>query len=130
MKYPQTNQNSEHVLRQLRKRAAREEDSEKLKLIAVEILGVVKKKRRFQPSHGWALAVRSLRSKLKLSQAQLGKQLDCSAMTVSRWERSLQTPPTRCLLEMGKMAGSLQGWVFWNMAGITIKEVRAMLPAE
>ena len=129
MKHPPTNQNRRRVLRRLRERAASEEDPDKLKLIAVQILGVVKKKRS-QPSRGSALAVRNLRRKLKLSQAQLGKQLACSAMAVSRWERDVLKPPTRCLLEMGKMAGSSQGWVFWHIAGITIKDVRAMLPRQ
>jgi DNA-binding transcriptional regulator YiaG len=67
-----------------------------------------------------------LRKSLNLSQDQFGRRLNCSAMAVSRWERG-QRPPTACLLAMGKIAGPPRGWYFWNVAGITIEDVRAML---
>jgi len=70
--------------------------------------------------------IKRLRKSLKLSQDQFGRRLNCSAMAVSRWERG-QRPPTACLLAMGKIAGPPRGWYFWNVAGITIKDVRVML---
>jgi DNA-binding transcriptional regulator YiaG len=70
--------------------------------------------------------IKRLRKSLDLSQDQFGRRLNCSAMAVSRWERG-QRPPTACLLAMGKIAGPPSGWYFWNIAGITIKDVRIML---
>jgi DNA-binding transcriptional regulator YiaG len=70
--------------------------------------------------------IKRLRKSLNLSQSQFGSRLNCSAMAVSRWERG-QRPPAACLLAMGKIAGPPRGWYFWNVAGITIKDVRVML---
>ena len=114
------------ALRRLRRQAASENDPEKLKIIAAQILRVLKKDPP-PPPHPCAQQVRELRKKLKLSQMQLATKLNYSAMTISRWERGPQEPPTRCLIEMGKLAGPSQGWAFWKMAGITIEDVRAML---
>ncbi len=75
----------------------------------------------------WAERVRALRLKLRLSQAELGKKLDCTSMSVSRWERGEQKPPTGCLLALGKMVGPPAGWFFWNEAGITTRDARRML---
>ena len=114
------------ALRRLRRQAAAENDPEKLKTIAAQILRVLKKDPP-PPRRTCAQRVRELRKKLKLSQMQLATRLNYSAMAISRWERGLQEPPTRCLIEMGKLAGPKQGLAFWKMAGITIEDVRAML---
>ena len=113
------------ALSRLRKQAALEEDPKRLRIIAAEILRVTKKKH--PPSNPCAGTIRNLRTKLRLSQAQLAARLNCSAMAVSRWERGLQEPPTRCLLEMGIMAGRTHGWTLWNLAGITIGDARLMV---
>ena len=114
------------ALRRLRRQAATENNPEKLRTIAAQMLRVLKKDSPSSP-HPCAQQVRELRKKLKLSQMQLATRLNYSAMAISRWERGLQEPPTRCLIEMGKMAGPKQGLAFWKMAGITIEDVRAML---
>jgi DNA-binding XRE family transcriptional regulator len=80
-----------------------------------------------QPLPLWAKRVHALRRKLKLSQSTFGKRLNCSTMGVSRWERGIQKPPARCLIEMGKMAGPPEGWYFWKLAGLAQTDVRTML---
>lgn len=80
-----------------------------------------------KPLPTWARQIRELRKRLQLSQAEFGKRLRCSSMTISRWERGLQKPPTRSLIAMGKLAGPRVGWFFWNVAGINSRDARAML---
>lgn len=74
----------------------------------------------------WSTNIKSLRSSLKLSQSELGKKLNCSAMTVSRWEQGKQPPSATCYVAMGRIAGPSFGWVFWNLAGITEDDVQRM----
>ena len=74
----------------------------------------------------WSRNIKSLRSSLQLSQFELGKGLNCSAMAVSRWEQGKQPPSAASYLAMGKIAGPSFGWVFWNLAGITEDDVRRM----
>ena len=74
----------------------------------------------------WSTNIKSLRSSLKLSQSELGKKLNCSAMTVSRWEQGKQPPSTTCYVAMGRIAGPSFGWVFWNLAGMAEDDVRRM----
>jgi DNA-binding XRE family transcriptional regulator len=74
----------------------------------------------------WSRNIKSLRSELRLSQSEFGKRLNCSAMSVSRWEQGKQPPSAACYLAMGKMADSSFGWVFWNLAGITENDVQRM----
>jgi DNA-binding transcriptional regulator YiaG len=121
-----TSKNRSAILRHLRKQAAAEEDQEKLRSIAVQVLRVLKRDDSPSAVHPWTEKVRSLRKKLRFSQTQLAAKL----MTVSRWERGRQELPTRCLVETGKLAGPSEGWAFWNMAGITIEDVRAMLNGQ
>ncbi len=75
----------------------------------------------------WSKRIKSFRQKSGLSQAEFGKRLNCSPMQISRWERGLLKPPVACLIALGKQAGPPDGWLFWNMAGITLKDVRRML---
>ena len=77
----------------------------------------------------WSTNIKSLRSSLKLSQSEFGKKLNCSAMTVSRWEQGKQPPSATCYVAMGRIAGPSFGWVFWNFAGITEDDVQRM-PAQ
>ena len=74
----------------------------------------------------WSRNIKSLRSELKLSQSEFGKRLNCSAMTVSRWEQGEQPPSSACYLAMGKIAGPSFGWEFWNLGGITEDDVQRM----
>jgi DNA-binding transcriptional regulator YiaG len=118
------NVNRAKTLSRLREAAAQEKDPIKLAAIAAEILKLVKQK---QPDvlPQVAQRIKHLRKTLNLSQHQFGNRLNCSAMAVSRWERG-RRPPSACLLAMGKIAGPPRGWYFWNAAGITIEDVRAM----
>jgi DNA-binding transcriptional regulator YiaG len=75
----------------------------------------------------WSKRIKQMRTSFGLSQAEFGKRLNCSPMQVSRWERGLHKPSAACLLALGKMAGPPAGWIFWNLAGITIADVRRML---
>jgi DNA-binding XRE family transcriptional regulator len=79
------------------------------------------------PLPRWAEHVQALRKKLNLTQAEFGNRLGYSSMTVSRWERGLQKPPADCLLKMAKLAGPHSRWPFWRMAGIHLRDARAML---
>ena len=78
----------------------------------------------------WAKRINALRNRLHLNQTDFGRMLDCSSMAISRFERGLQKPPADCFIALGKLAGSPSGWYFWHMAGVTIRDVRRMLPAE
>ncbi len=80
-----------------------------------------------KPLPRWAGHIQALRRKLHLSQAAFGEKLHYSSMTVSRWERGLQKPSTKCLLTMAKMAAPASRWIFWKMAGIRPQDARAML---
>jgi transcriptional regulator with XRE-family HTH domain len=74
----------------------------------------------------WSKHIKSLRSKLRLSQSEFGKRLKHSAMAVSRWERGEQPPSANCYLGMAKVAGRSFGWLFWNLAGITEHDIQRM----
>jgi transcriptional regulator with XRE-family HTH domain len=73
--------------------------------------------------------MKSFRSSLKLSQSELGKRLNCSAIAVSRWERGEQPPSAGHYLAVAKIAGPFFGWTFWNLAGISEDDVQRM-PAQ
>jgi transcriptional regulator with XRE-family HTH domain len=74
----------------------------------------------------WSRDMKSFRSSLKLSQCELGKRLNCSAMAVSRWERGEQPPSAGHYLAVAKIASPFFGWTFWNLAGITEDDVQRM----
>ena len=60
----------------------------------------------------WATRIIDLRHRLKLSQSELGKQLNASAMAVSRWERSVQEPPANIYSQLGNLTGDPECWYF------------------
>jgi|SRR5580698_3649065 transcriptional regulator with XRE-family HTH domain len=74
----------------------------------------------------WSRDIKSFRSSLKLSQAALGRRLNCSAMAVSRWERGEQPPSAAFYLAIAKIAGPFFGWTFWNLAGINEDDLPRM----
>jgi transcriptional regulator with XRE-family HTH domain len=74
----------------------------------------------------WSKDIKSLRSELKLSQVEFGKRLKCSSMAVSRWERGELPPSAHYYLGIAKIAGHSFGWRFWNLAGITERDVQRM----
>ena len=65
--------------------------------------------------------IERLRLKLGMSQAEFATLFNTSAMSISRWERNSNLPDARALLKLGIMAKNQQmdGWMFWNVAGLT-----------
>jgi transcriptional regulator with XRE-family HTH domain len=75
---------------------------------------------------GKVLAFRQAR---KLTQGELGKQLNTSAMAVSRWERGESEPPAEAYIRLGNLAGDPLCWFFWGRAGLSTADVMRVLPA-
>ncbi|MGH9498830.1 MAG: XRE family transcriptional regulator [Terriglobales bacterium] len=76
----------------------------------------------------WSRTIESLRRSLKLSQAELGKELETSAMAISRWERGEAEPPADAYIRLGKLAGDPLCWFFWGRAGLTTADVMNVMP--
>lgn len=77
----------------------------------------------------WARRVVALRRKLNLSQSELGKRLNSSAMAVSRWERGVQEPPTSVYIRLGNLTGDPECWYFWGRAGLHNEDFLRVLPS-
>src|SRR5438067_975066 len=75
-------------------------------------------------------ALSSLRQRLRMSQAELGRRFECSAMTVSRWERGLLAPSSDYYIQLGNLAGKSECWYFWERAGLQLPDVLRALPAR
>jgi DNA-binding transcriptional regulator YiaG len=75
----------------------------------------------------WAARIKKLRLRLGWSQAALAQQLQCSSMSVSRWERGMNEPPAQCYLELGKLAGKPDCWLFWQRVNLSKDDVRSLL---
>lgn len=71
---------------------------------------------------GWAKRVERFRASFHMSQSQLGKELQYSAMAISRWEHGTQEPPTDAYIKLGKLATGPDRWFFLG-AG-RAKEIR------
>jgi len=80
------------------------------------------------PRPAWAKAIRDLRLHLKLSQAGLGASTGFSAMTVSRWERGAQEPPSQGYIGLGNLSRNANSWFFWERAGLRSEDVLRVLP--
>ena len=76
----------------------------------------------------WSRAIETLRRSLKLSQAELGKRLETSAMAISRWERGEAQPPADAYIRLGKLAGDPLCWFFWGRVGLNTADVIRVLP--
>src|SRR5207248_4074296 len=66
----------------------------------------------------WASRIIALRRRMGISQSELGKQLNSSAMAVSRWERGVQDPPANIYIQLGNITGDPECWYFWGRAGL------------
>ena len=64
-----------------------------------------------------------------ISQSELGKQLNTSAMAVSRWERGVQEPPADIYIQLGNITGDPECWYFWARAGLHSDDLMRVLPA-
>lgn len=76
----------------------------------------------------WSQAILDLRRRLGLSQSEFGSRFHYSAMAVSRWETGKQEPTSRCLIQIGNMAGQPECWMFWSRAGLNSSDLHKMLP--
>src|SRR5213080_1146185 len=88
------------------------------------------RKARANTTLEWAQRIASLRQRLGMSQAELAHRLECSAMTVSRWERGLLAPSSDYYIQLGNLAGKSECWFFWERAGLRLPDVVRALPAR
>jgi transcriptional regulator with XRE-family HTH domain len=86
-----------------------------------------KRKRKDRGPTEWAEEIRNLRQKLGVSQGELARKLECSAMTVSRWENGQLAPTARYYIELGKLAGKQGCWFYWGCAGLQISDIMPVL---
>jgi transcriptional regulator with XRE-family HTH domain len=77
----------------------------------------------------WASRIIALRRRMGVSQSEFGKQLNSSAMAVSRWERGVQDPPANIYIQLGNMTGDPECWYFWGRAGLHSGDLMRVLPA-
>jgi phage repressor protein C with HTH and peptisase S24 domain len=77
----------------------------------------------------WAARIAALRRRLQVSQSELGKQVNSSAMAVSRWERGVQEPPANVYIQLGNLTGDPECWYFWGRAGLRSEDLMRVLPA-
>src|SRR5256885_5256154 len=84
------------------------------------------KKERSIPE--WAKRIREIRTRLRIPQGELARLLDCSAMTVSRWENGQLEPTAHYYVELGKLAGKTDCWFYWERAGLQSSDVVRVLP--
>ncbi|MCU1313111.1 MAG: putative prophage repressor [Acidobacteriaceae bacterium] len=75
----------------------------------------------------WARQITSLRERLGVSQGEFGRRLECSAMTISRWERGLMAPSAEYYIQLGRMAERTRAWFFWERAGLRKEDVARAL---
>jgi len=70
-----------------------------------------------------------LRMKVDLGQKNFGALIGTTAMNVSRYERDQHPVPGRTLLALGLLArkAGLDGWGYWELAGLTRADARSML---
>jgi len=66
----------------------------------------------------WALRITALRARLDINQAELARRMECSAMTISRWERGLLQPSAEHFIQLGNLGNKDEAWFFWEMGGI------------
>jgi phage repressor protein C with HTH and peptisase S24 domain len=76
----------------------------------------------------WARTIETFRRNLDLTQAELGRRLETSAMAVSRWERGKSQPTADAYIRLGKLAGGPLCWFFWGRAGLSTADVMRVLP--
>jgi transcriptional regulator with XRE-family HTH domain len=66
----------------------------------------------------WVSQITTMRERLGINQAELARRLECSAMTISRWERGLLQPSAEHFIQLGNLGNQTEAWFFWEMAGI------------
>ena len=76
----------------------------------------------------WAARVIALRRRLGMSQSEMGKLVNSSAMAVSRWERGVQEPPASIYIQLGNLTEDPECWYFWGRAGLQSDDLMRVLP--
>ncbi|MCU1248649.1 MAG: putative prophage repressor [Edaphobacter sp.] len=82
---------------------------------------------RQKPLPEWTERITGLRDRLGMSQGEFAKRLECSPMTISRWERGLGVPSTHHYVQLGKLADKAGAWFFWERAGLQKADVARTL---
>jgi transcriptional regulator with XRE-family HTH domain len=77
-----------------------------------------------------AAKITKLRKSLAMNRTELGARLGVSPMSVSRWETGISEPDAAHLIKLGNLAnvGTEDSWTFWNLAGLSIRDVVKVLP--
>jgi phage repressor protein C with HTH and peptisase S24 domain len=78
----------------------------------------MKKKTKAPAQPEWVSQIVALRERLGINQAELARRMECSAMTISRWERGLLQPSAEHFIQLGNFGNKNDAWFFWEMAGI------------
>src|SRR5215469_6389977 len=78
----------------------------------------MKRKNKKDSPPEWVLQITTLRERIGINQAELARRLECSAMTISRWERGLLQPSAEHFIQLGNLGNQKEAWFFWEMAGI------------
>jgi phage repressor protein C with HTH and peptisase S24 domain len=78
----------------------------------------------------WGLQITALRERLGINQAELARRMECSAMTISRWERGLLQPSAEHFIQLGNLADKSEAWFFWEMSGVQPAKVLDALSAS
>lgn len=78
----------------------------------------------------WATRISDLRESLKISQGELARRMECSAMTVSRWERGLLAPSAEYYILLGNLAEPPESWFFWESAGLRADKITRAMPGR
>jgi transcriptional regulator with XRE-family HTH domain len=76
----------------------------------------------------WSRRILAFRQARNLTQSELAKQLNTSAMAISRWERGEAQPPAEAYLRLGHVAGDPLCWFFWGRAGLNTADLMRILP--
>ncbi len=58
-----------------------------------------------------------------LSQEGLARTLGLSVSEVRRWDQGVRAPAPERAVQLGRMAGPPDCWLFWELAGITKSDV-------
>ncbi|PYX85885.1 MAG: hypothetical protein DMG68_16970 [Acidobacteria bacterium] len=85
------------------------------------------KKKKTSGLPEWAHRITALRGRLEISQGELAKRMECSAMTVSRWERGLLAPSAEYYVRLGNQGEKTESWFFWEQAGLQVARVTRSL---
>ena len=95
----------------------------------LNLLGVRMVRKSAKGAPDWSRKILAFRQDRKLTQGGLARQLNTSAMAVSRWERGEAQPPAEAYIQLGHLAGDPLCWFFWGRAGLSTADLMRILPA-